>query len=164
MIWARTAALSARLSGVSGRVSRSSFTRPQCRNASVELLNPTHSAPPTSSALPLRRLPRVPCMPPVVREKRAPLAELPRLQLLDRACHPTVDSRPSLRELREVSDLLGQRVLEAVLGLGIERFLVEELRVYNRMESGGQVSVTELDNASEYWLREVHPDHRCRLQ
>src|SRR5262249_61703304 len=114
--------------------------------------------------MPLRRFSSVTCMFPVVREKRGTLAELPRFQLLDRACNGSMDSRPSLRELREVSDLLGQRVLEAVLGLRIERFLVEELRVYNRMESGGQVSVTELDNASEYWLREVHPDHRCRLQ
>jgi hypothetical protein len=43
----------------------------------------------------------------------------------------------SLRELRAVGNFLGQRVLEGVFGLRIERLLVKELGVRERMESGG---------------------------
>ena len=84
---------------------------------------------------------------PVVGEKRRTFAELPRVDLLDRARDRGMDAGSSLRELRAVGDFLGQRVLEGVLGLRIERLLVEELGTRQSMESGGQFSVAEISHA-----------------
>src|SRR5262245_18390209 len=70
----------------------------------------------------------------------------------------------SLGELRAVGDFLGQRVLESVLGLWIERLLVEELGTRESMESGGQVSITEVGHALENRLGEFRADHRRGLQ
>jgi hypothetical protein len=74
-----------------------------------------------------------------------------------------VDAGSSLCELRAVGDFLGQRVLEGVLGLRIERLLVEELGTRESMESGGQVSIAEVGHALENRLRELRADHRRRL-
>ena len=161
MIRARTAALSARFSGVSGSVSRSCRTLSQCRSASAGLLS---AHPLGRPAMPLRRFPSVARMLPVVGEKRRTLAELPRLELLDRTRDRAVDAGSSLRELRAVGDFLGQRVLEGVLGLRIERLLVEELGARERMESGGQISVAEVRHAPENRLGELLADHRRRLE
>src|SRR5438132_897789 len=114
--------------------------------------------------MPLRRFPSVACMLPVVGEERRALAKLPRLPFLDRARDGGMDAGPALRELRAVGDFLGQRVLEGVLDLRIERLLVEELGSRERMESGGQVSVAEISNAPENRLGEPLADHRRRLQ
>ncbi len=115
MIWARTAALSARFSGVSGSVSRSCRTLCQCRSASAELLS---SHPLGRPAMPLRRFPSFARALPVIGEKRSTLAELPRLELLDRARDRGMDAGSSLRELRAIGNFLGQRVLEGVLASG----------------------------------------------
>src|SRR6266542_1680730 len=84
--------------------------------------------------MPLRRFLWVPRMLPVVGEQRRALAELIGLQLLHRASDGSMDTGPSLHQLQAVSDFLGERVLEGVLGLGIERLLVKELGVCERME------------------------------
>jgi hypothetical protein len=79
------------------------------------------------SPMPLRRFPSIARLLPVVGEQRRALAELPRIDLLDRARGGGVDAGSSLGELRAVGDFLGQRVLEGVLGLRIERLFVEIL-------------------------------------
>src|SRR5262249_26314947 len=88
------------------------------------------------SAMPLRCFPSVAAMLPVIGEERRTLAELPRLGLLDRARNCGMDADSPIRELRAIGDFLGQWVLEGVLCLRIERLLVEELGVPQRMKSG----------------------------
>src|SRR5215475_10105788 len=74
-----------------------------------------------------------------------------------------MDASSSVAELRMIRDLPGQRVLEGVLSLRIEHFLVEELRARERMESGGKVSLAEIGHALENRLGEPRADHRRRL-
>src|SRR6266542_3671403 len=115
-------------------------------------------------AMPLRRLPSVARVLPVVGEKRSTLAKSPRLDFLDRTRDPGMDAGSSLCELRAVGDFLGQGVLEGVLGLRIERLQVKELGTRQGMESGGQLSLAEVGHALENRLRELLADHRRRLQ
>src|SRR5216684_2777309 len=55
-------------------------------------------------------------------------------------------------------------MLEGVLGLGIERLLVEKLSASKRMESCGEVSVVEIRNTPENRLGKPLADHRRRVQ
>src|SRR5437867_769789 len=158
MIWARTAALSARLSGVSGSVSRSWRTLPQCLSASTDRILEPH--PLGRPPMPLGCLPSVTRMLPVIGEKRCTLAELPWVRLLDRTRDGGVDRGSSVGELRAVGNFLGQRVLEGVLGLRIERLLVKELGARESMEGSRQVSIAEISHAAENRLGELRADHR----
>src|SRR5262245_65871092 len=99
--------------------------------------------------MPLRPFLGLASMLPVVGEKRRTLAEVPRPDFFDRARDCSMDAGSSLGELRAVGNFLRQRVLERVLGLRIERLLVEKLRTRERMESGGQVSVAEIGHTPE---------------
>src|SRR6266542_1911306 len=114
--------------------------------------------------MPLRRFRSLARVLPVVGEERRTLPELPRIDFLDRARDGGMDAGSALRELRAVCDFLGQRVLEGVLGLRIERLLVEELRTRESMESGGQVSVGEIGHALENRFGELLAYHRRGLK
>src|SRR5438093_11704633 len=105
--------------------------------------------------MPLRRFPSVAGVLPVIGEERRALAELPRIDFLDRAGDRCMDAGSALRELRAVGNFLRQRVLEGVLSLGIERLLIQELGVRQGVESGGQASIAEICDAPEYRFREL---------
>jgi hypothetical protein len=144
MIGARTAAPSARPSGVSGSTSRSSRTLPQCRS---RLRGIVEACPLGRAAMPLRRFPSVARTLPVVGEKRRALTEIPRLALLERTRHRRMDARSSLSELRAIGDLLGEGVFERVLRLWIERLFVEELGFDQAPQSFGQLRLGKLPDA-----------------
>src|SRR5262249_21819515 len=95
------------------------FPVPECLGRIVE------PRPFGCAAMPLRGFPSFARSFPVVGEERRPLAELPGLQLLDRAPDRAVNVRFPLRELRAVCNLPSQGMLEGILGLWIEHLLVD---------------------------------------
>ena len=101
---------------------------------------------------------------PVLREQNRVLVQPAGVNLRQRPRHPGVDTRPALAKLRGVGDLLRERMLERVLGLGIERRLVNELALAERADCGVELARVELHHASQQRLRELAADHRRRLQ
>ena len=85
------------------------------------------SCPLGCAPLPARRCERFTRLFPVIGDQSGLLVELVGVDLFECARQCGVNLRASVRELRVVGDLLGQRVLEAVLQLGVESFLHEEL-------------------------------------
>ena len=71
--------------------------------------------------VPAQRLVRVARLLPVVREQGRSLVELVGVQLFEGPRHRRVAALASLQELRVVGHLLGQRVLEGVLRLRVQR-------------------------------------------
>src|SRR5262249_44926937 len=112
--------------------------------------------------MPLRCFPSLARILPVMGEERGTLAELLRIGLLNGACDRGMDASSSLRELRAVGHFPGQRVLEGVLGLRIDRLLIEELGVRQGMKGGRQLSVAEICDAPENRFGELLADNRRR--
>ena len=101
---------------------------------------------------------------PVVRQEGGLLVELRRVDRLDGARHRCVDLPPALAELRAVRHLLGQRMLEGIHGVRIERLLVDELRCHERPERGRELRFRQLAHAREHQLGELPPDHGRGLE
>src|SRR5262245_45042119 len=114
--------------------------------------------------MPIRRLPSLACVLPVVGEECCMLAELRRIELLHRAGNGPMDADSAFRELRTVGDFLSQRMLEDVLRLRVQSLLIEELSARQGIQSGREVSIAEIGHPPKDWLGEPRADHRCRLQ
>ena len=77
---------------------------------------------------------------------------------------PLVKRRAPLLELRVVRDRLGQRVLEAVLGLRVGRALVDELRGAQASQPLARIACVELEQLAHDRLAEAAADHGGGLQ
>ena len=83
--------------------------------------------------MPSRRLAHGARLVPVLSDLSGALVEVA-TRLRERLGHRGVHLHAPLAQLRALRDLLGERMLEGVLELGIERRLVEELRRGQRRE------------------------------
>ena len=92
------------------------------------------------------------------------LVEAVGVELGDRAPRRRVRRGAPLAELRTVRHLVGQRMPEAVLDLGMHGFLVDELRTRERREGRGDVPLRALTHGSQHPLLELLPDDRGDLQ
>ena len=100
----------------------------------------------------------------MLREERRLLVEPALVQLLERARHRGVRARAPLAQLRAERDLLRERVLEGVLGDGVERRLVDELGASQRCERVAQLRVGEPCHARQHGLAELLADHGRGLE
>ena len=80
--------------------------------------------------LPARRLEHPPCLLPMMRQQRRPLLDGMAGEGLERARNRRVQRAPALAQERGVGHLAGQRMLEGVLALRIERGLVEKFALH----------------------------------
>ena len=100
----------------------------------------------------------------MVREQRSALLEAVLLELLHRARDGRVDPRARVGELRVVGDLLRERVLEGVFGIGVERLLVEKFGRHERAQRRLELIVFEPDYPLEHVVGELATEHRSGLQ
>src|SRR5262245_7697306 len=113
--------------------------------------------------MPLRCFVTITRLLPVVREECGTLPELLRVRRFDRACDRGMDLASPLGELRPIGDFPGERVLESVLSLWVERLLVEELGFNQRSQNHDDLRLGKFRDALEYRLGERLTDHRCHL-
>ena len=86
------------------------------------------------------------------------------MRRLDDARDGSVQPPAPLLELRGECDLLRQRMLEEILGDRIERLLVDELGVLERLQRLAQLRRVLLDDGGECRLVELAADHGGGLQ
>ena len=97
-------------------------------------------------------------------EQRGALIQLVGMQLLKRLRDAAVHRRTALTELGVVGDLLRQRMLERVHGVGVELLLIQELRGDQRPQSRLELAVAEHGRSLQNRLGELPSDHRGALQ
>src|SRR5712691_10311290 len=78
--------------------------------------------------------------------------------------HSAARRLPPLGKLRVVGHLLGERMLEGVLGLRVRGLAVHELRLGERVEGIRQLPLRDVHDPAEHPLREPFADHGCRLE
>ena len=137
---------------------------PHLPRAARRLGEIAHAGPLGRAAAPARGLEPLARSLPVVREERGALLQPVRVELDECPRHRGVRPRPPLGELRAVRHLVRQRMPERVLPAGMELVLVDHAcgdQVVNRLF---HLHLGELAHPPEHRLRELVPDHRCRLQ
>ena len=128
----------------------------------LELVGKT--SPGGGAGAPARCLQRIARGLPVVCQQRGTLLEAVLLELLHRARDCGVDARACVGELRVVGDLLCERVLEGVFGVGVERLLVEKFSRHQRTQRRLELIVLEPDDALEHGVGELATEHRSGLE
>ena len=86
------------------------------------------------------------------------------IEALDGRDGPSVEGTPPILKEAPVGHLVGQRVLESVLGVGKETRLVEKLGRLEPGEAIGQRVCGYARNTREHGYRDVGADHRGRLE
>ena len=86
------------------------------------------------------------------------------MRRLDDARHGRVQPLAPLLQLRGERHLLRQRMLEEILGDRIQRLLVDELGVLERLQRFAQLRRVLLDDGGQGRLVELAADHRGGLQ
>src|SRR5262245_26446575 len=75
-----------------------------------------------------------------------------------------METRAPLPELRVISYFLGERMLEGILCLRVERLLVDELGGSELAERFGKLGFGQLYDALQHWLGKFLSDDGRRLQ
>jgi hypothetical protein len=100
----------------------------------------------------------------VVGDQGGLLIQLLAVNLFECLRDSPVDAPSAIGELRQERDLLRQGVLEGVLDLGIQRFLVEKLHSHQGPQRIGQIQIRQLDDALQDGLWERLSNDRGVLQ
>ena len=142
-----------------GRLGQGSDQGQQLLPVTQRLVHVVVARPVGGAAVPTGRFQRLVGLFPVVRDQRGLLVQTVAAELFRSACDGRVDA-PSLGgELRLVRDLLRERVLERVLGLGIQRLLEDELRADQVAERRRQLLLVQPGDESNRRLREALADY-----